>query len=131
MPFGGRLDTDNCWVIFSATAGSFAECPHGPNLPAAPRKHCCDGGQHRPGTQGTPCRPGQQPRGPCGRTPDHRCGPSPPAPMQPRAPAEPADRHRQTTKADRAVAGTGRCSSGTSGTGPQPAPEPSAGLIGR
>jgi hypothetical protein len=51
--------------------------------------------------------------------------------VQPGAPAEPADRHRQATKADRAVAGTGRCSSGTSGTGPQPAPEPSAGLIGR
>jgi hypothetical protein len=51
--------------------------------------------------------------------------------MQPRAPAEPADRHRQTTKADRAVAGTGLCSGGNSGTWPQPAPEPSAGLIGR
>jgi len=37
----------------------------------------------------------------------------------------------QPAKADRALAGTGRCSSGTSGTGPLPAPDPNAGLIGR
>jgi hypothetical protein len=50
--------------------------------------------------------------------------------LQPRAPAEPADRHRQPSKADQAVADTGRCSSGTSGTGAQPALDPSPGLIG-
>jgi hypothetical protein len=42
--------------------------------------------------------------------------------LQPGAPAEPADRHGQATQADRAVAGTRRCSGGTFGTAPQPAP---------
>jgi hypothetical protein len=45
----------------------------------------------------------------------HRSGPGPPAHLQPGAPAEPADRHRQATKADRAVGGTWRCSDGTPG----------------
>ena len=131
MQCGDRMDTDNCWVIFSATAGRFAECPHGANQTTAPRKHRPDGGQHRPRDDGDSRRPGPKPRGPCRRTPDHRCSPGPLAPVQPGAPAEPADRHRQATTTDRAVAGTVRCSSGTPGAGPQPAPEPSAGLIGR
>jgi hypothetical protein len=95
------------------------------------RKLLCRGGSdtphryHRCGhTTGRPCR----------RTPDHRCGPSPPASLQPRAPAEPADRHGQASKADRAVAGTDRHTAGFSGTGPQPVPEPalfSSGSEGR
>ncbi len=37
--------------------------------------------------------------------------------MQPRAPAEPADRHGQASKADRAVAGTGRAQRASAGLG--------------
>jgi hypothetical protein len=42
--------------------------------------------------------------------------------MQPRAPAEPADRHGQASKPDRAIAGTGcaqRASAGLGRTGPR------------